>query len=99
MTTSRSPAPQDPVQVPCAERAELLEGDAPLTLEELNEELQTQLAEVEMIQEALSRSEASLANAQRIAHIGNWDWNVVTQGRRGQQAGKRQLAGLADLGA
>ena len=28
--------------------------------------------------EALRRSEASLANAQRIAHIGSWDWNIVT---------------------
>jgi diguanylate cyclase (GGDEF)-like protein/PAS domain S-box-containing protein len=53
-------------------------GDDRRALAELNEELQTQLADVEMIQEALSRSEASLANAQRIAHLGNWDWNVVT---------------------
>ncbi len=29
-------------------------------------------------EEALRRSEASLANAQRIAHLGNWDWNVTT---------------------
>jgi PAS domain S-box-containing protein len=28
--------------------------------------------------EALRISEASLANAQRIAHIGNWDWDIVT---------------------
>jgi PAS domain S-box-containing protein len=28
--------------------------------------------------EALRRSEASLANAQRMAHIGNWDWNIAT---------------------
>lgn len=27
---------------------------------------------------ALRRSEASLTNAQRIAHIGNWDWDIVT---------------------
>ncbi|MCH7888813.1 MAG: PAS domain S-box protein [Proteobacteria bacterium] len=27
---------------------------------------------------ALRESEASLANAQRIAHIGNWEWNVKT---------------------
>ncbi|MFQ6053992.1 MAG: response regulator, partial [Candidatus Bathyarchaeia archaeon] len=26
----------------------------------------------------LRRSEASLAEAQRIAHLGNWDWNIVT---------------------
>ena len=27
--------------------------------------------------EALRRSEASLANAQRIAHLGNWDWDIT----------------------
>ncbi|TVM04216.1 MAG: hypothetical protein CV087_00810 [Candidatus Brocadia sp. WS118] len=26
---------------------------------------------------ALQKSEASLANAQRIAHMGNWDWDIV----------------------
>ena len=26
----------------------------------------------------LAESEARLANAQRIAHIGNWDWDIVT---------------------
>ena len=29
-------------------------------------------------EEALARSEASLAEAQRIAGFGNWDWNIVT---------------------
>jgi PAS domain S-box-containing protein len=28
--------------------------------------------------EALRRSEQSLAEAQRIAHLGNWDWDIVT---------------------
>ncbi len=28
--------------------------------------------------EALQRSESSLAEAQRIAHIGNWDWDIAT---------------------
>ncbi len=27
---------------------------------------------------ALRRSEAGLANAQRIARLGSWDWNVAT---------------------
>jgi PAS domain S-box-containing protein len=31
-------------------------------------------------QEALSHSEARLAEAQRIAHLGNWDWDVATNG-------------------
>jgi PAS domain S-box-containing protein len=29
-------------------------------------------------EQALSESQHSLANAQRIAHIGNWDWDVAT---------------------
>lgn len=29
-------------------------------------------------EEALRRSEQSLAEAQRIAHLGNWDWDIVT---------------------
>jgi len=29
-------------------------------------------------EEALRRSEARLAEAQRIAHLGNWDWNIET---------------------
>lgn len=28
-------------------------------------------------EEALRKSEASLANAQRIAHLGNWEWDIV----------------------
>lgn len=32
---------------------------------------------VEKRTSALSKSEASLAEAQRIAHLGNWDWNIV----------------------
>jgi PAS domain S-box-containing protein len=28
--------------------------------------------------EALRKGEASLTNAQRIAHMGNWDWDIVT---------------------
>lgn len=30
------------------------------------------------VEESLRKSEASLANAQRIAHLGNWEWNIVT---------------------
>ncbi len=29
-------------------------------------------------EEALRKKEQSLAEAQRIAHLGNWDWNIVT---------------------
>lgn len=36
------------------------------------------VTELKKTEEALRRSEASLANAQRIARLGNWDWNIVT---------------------
>ena len=29
-------------------------------------------------EKTLKNSEASLTNAQRIAHLGNWEWNIVT---------------------
>jgi PAS domain S-box-containing protein len=35
-----------------------------------------ELAERKRAEEALRKSEASLREAQRIAHLGNWDWNV-----------------------
>ena len=34
------------------------------------------LTERKKAEEAIRRSEASLAEAQRIAHIGNWDWDI-----------------------
>ncbi len=37
----------------------------------------TDITERKRTEEALRRSEASLANAQRIARFGNWEWNVV----------------------
>lgn len=36
------------------------------------------ITERKMMEEALRKSEASLANAQRIAHIGNWERDIVT---------------------
>lgn len=35
------------------------------------------ITERKKIEETLRRSESSLANAQRIAHLGNWDWDIV----------------------
>ncbi|WP_305065641.1 PAS domain-containing sensor histidine kinase [Methanococcoides sp.] len=35
------------------------------------------ITERKQMEEALRKSEASLANAQRISHIGNWDWDIV----------------------
>jgi PAS domain S-box-containing protein len=36
-----------------------------------------ELTERKRAEEALRKSEASLREAQRIAHLGNWDWNVL----------------------
>ena len=33
-------------------------------------------------EETLRESEASLANAQRIAHLGSWEWNIITNEMR-----------------
>jgi PAS domain S-box-containing protein len=38
------------------------------------------ITERKKIEEALRKSEASLANAQRIACLGNWDWDIVNNG-------------------
>ena len=38
----------------------------------------TEITERKDAELALRRSEASLANAQRIARLGNWDWNVAS---------------------
>ncbi|MCM1987451.1 PAS domain-containing sensor histidine kinase [Methanococcoides seepicolus] len=35
------------------------------------------ITERKQMEEALRKSEASLANAQRISHLGNWDWDIV----------------------
>jgi PAS domain S-box-containing protein len=42
----------------------------------VNEALRSQIAERNLAQRALYRSEKSLSEAQRIAHIGNWDWDI-----------------------
>ena len=35
-------------------------------------------AELEKAYKSLKESEKSLAEAQRMAHIGNWEWNIRT---------------------
>jgi two-component system cell cycle sensor histidine kinase/response regulator CckA len=47
-------------------------------LEQRIAERTQELAERKRAEEALRQSEASLREAQRIAHLGNWDWNVAT---------------------
>lgn len=39
--------------------------------------ISTDITDVKRSGETLRRSEASLANAQRIARLGNWDWDIV----------------------
>jgi PAS domain S-box-containing protein len=45
-------------------------------IEKVNKDLINQIAERRRIEAALRQSEASLSEAQRIAHLGNWDWNI-----------------------
>ena len=47
-------------------------------LEQRIAERTQELAERKRAEAALRKSEASLREAQRIARLGNWDWNVVT---------------------
>ncbi|GIL19644.1 MAG: PAS domain-containing sensor histidine kinase [Candidatus Jettenia sp.] len=46
-------------------------------LKKVNEELQREITEHKRAEEMLQKSNASLANAQRIAHLGNFEWDVV----------------------
>jgi PAS domain S-box-containing protein len=51
------------------------------TYEELEKRVKELMREEEdrkRSEERLKRSEASLAEAQRISHLGNWDWNIIT---------------------
>ncbi|MCF6158597.1 MAG: PAS domain S-box protein [wastewater metagenome] len=42
-----------------------------------NEQLHQEITRREKTENILRKSEASLANAQRIAHLGNWEWDIV----------------------
>ena len=44
----------------------------------LEEKVKERTSELEKAYFWLKESEKSLAEAQRMAHIGNWDWNIVT---------------------
>lgn len=44
----------------------------------LSESFNTMTSAVRERTEELKKSEASLTNAQRIAHIGSWDWNIAS---------------------
>ena len=47
-------------------------------LTEANEQLRLEIEERKLAEEALRQREESLAEAQRIAHLGSWDWNIVS---------------------
>jgi PAS domain S-box-containing protein len=47
-------------------------------LEQKVKELMKEEKDRRRSEERLKRSEASLAEAQRISHLGNWDWNIIT---------------------
>jgi PAS domain S-box-containing protein len=44
----------------------------------LEERVKERTVELEKAYKSLKESENGLAEAQKIAHIGNWDWNIVT---------------------
>ncbi len=46
----------------------------------LEEKVKERTAELEEAYNSLKESENGLAEAQKIAHLGNWDWNIVTNG-------------------
>lgn len=44
----------------------------------LEEKVKERTAELEKAYNLLKENELSLAEAQRMAHLGNWDWNIIT---------------------
>ena len=46
--------------------------------ENLEEKVKERTAELEEAYNSLKESEKGLAEAQKMAHIGNWDWDLVT---------------------
>ena len=50
------------------------------TLDSLEVKVKERTAELEEAYNLLKESEKGLAEAQRMAHLGNWDWNIVTNG-------------------
>jgi PAS domain S-box-containing protein len=48
------------------------------SLDNLEDLVQKRTAELEKAYNSLRKSERGLAEAQKIAHLGNWDWNIVT---------------------
>ena len=59
----------------------------------LEEKVKERTAELEEAYKSLKESEKGLAEAQRIAHIGNWDWNIIT----GENTGLMKCIVFLDL--
>jgi len=61
-------------------------GDSPIDLLEalkrhinqMIQDISTEIAERKRVEQTLRERQASLAEAQHIAHLGNWDWNIET---------------------
>ncbi|HVF09757.1 MAG TPA: PAS domain S-box protein, partial [Abditibacteriaceae bacterium] len=47
-------------------------------LAQTNQSLQAEIAERKRAEEHLRRSQMQLAEAQRLAHLGSWDWDITT---------------------
>ena len=60
--------------------------------DQLNAELRREMAEREKVDSDLREREASLANAQRIAGLGSWKWDIKTSEIRGSDEAYRIFA-------
>jgi PAS domain S-box-containing protein len=60
------------------EHLEKLVEERTTELEAANRQLQEEIRERKLKEEGLRKSEERLSEAQRIAHMGNWDWDIVT---------------------
>jgi DNA-binding response OmpR family regulator len=54
-------------------------------LKEQNSQLQQEISDRKRADEKLRRSEANLAAAQRVAHVGSWEFDLLTQKLLGQK--------------
>ncbi len=54
-------------------------AEAMLEARRLNKQLQREVAERKLVEQALRESEYNLAKAQEIAHIGSWTWDLLTE--------------------
>lgn len=58
------------------EELELRVQERTKELSKINEELKKEITERKRAEERIKRSEAQLAEAQQIAHIGSWEWDI-----------------------